>query len=105
MTVRRRFERKNFSAKKVDYSSTFFSFRLRNPFADQSESKSPWQGGTTDQWVTHSSACDVNRSSEMAKIEVATQNPSSNETETATTVIIKGLHLHQFVTGEWSVRM
>ena len=57
---------KNFSAKKVDYSSTFLSFRLRNPFADQSESKSPWQGGTTDQWVTHSSACDVNRSSEMA---------------------------------------
>ena len=66
VTVRRRFERKNFSAKKVDYSSTFFSFRLRNPFADQSESKSPWQGGTIDQWVTHSSACDVNRSSEMA---------------------------------------
>ena len=66
VTVCRGFERKTFSAKKVDYSSTFYSFRLRNSFADQSESKSPWQGGTTGQWVTHYSACNVNRSGEMA---------------------------------------
>ena len=66
MTVHRGFEQKYFSAKKVDYCSTSFSFRLRNSLADQSESKSPWQGGTANQWVTYSSACDVNRSSDMA---------------------------------------
>ena len=81
--ISQRVRGKKFSAKKLHLSSTFFSFRLRKSFADQSEFVYVWQVAT---FQLH----DV-------IMAVASQHPSSFEMASAITINEEDFSIRHFV--------